>query len=190
MSTGEAKAHCSALPVSYNCGTWIADLLERDVVFPGNLVVIGTSDHPGYMARPGEIRGMPAYRQAYLSLEQRGVKVITKKSLREIGAGGAAAEALAGLSGKAVYVSLDADLGSGEATRAVRFLDTLRLSGSEMLELARELGARLKDIGSELAGLDVMEIDVHIADIPGSHDRTVDVCAGVVGEVLTAAGGL
>ncbi len=168
------------LPESYNCGTWLASLLESRTLLPGNLVVIGPSDHPGYEKEPGEGEKVSAYRESYLSFEERGVKVIPKRAIRESGADDAAKEAFKSVGEKPVYISLDADLGAGREVGAVRFLDTLGLSAEEILELAGALARRLEESGSELAGLDVMEIDVHLADLPGSEDKTVETCAAVV----------
>jgi hypothetical protein len=33
-----------------------------------------------------------------------------------------------------------------------------------------------------------MEIDVHLADIPGSGDRTIEMCAAAAREIMGAAG--
>jgi len=165
------------LPESYNCGTWLVDIVNRGIVEPGNMAVLGVSDHPGTRAQPEERDGVAAYREAYLALQERGVRVVTKKDIRRMGPREAVREALGGLEGKRVYISLDADLGSGEEVRAVRFLDTIGLSVDEVLGLARALREWLDSTGSPVAGLDVVEVDVHLADIPNSIDRTGEMCA-------------
>lgn len=165
------------LPESYNCGTWIADILDRDIVSPGNVAVLGPSDHPGYEPGDDEGEGMSAYREAYLALEEQGVTVIPKRTIRRVGAREAVATALEGMEGKSIYISLDADLGAGEEVKAVRFLDTIGLTVEEVIGVARALRGWLEETGSPIAGMDVMEIDVHLADIPGSGDRTVEMCA-------------
>jgi len=168
-----------SLPESYNCGTWLARALESGVILPGNLVVIGTSDYPGHEPGSGEMAGMAAYREAYVAFEERGVRIIPKRVLRERGIREAVGEALAGMKGR-VYVSLDADLGAGCDVNAVRFLDTVGLSADEMLEVGRSIARVIDDKDARLAGLDVMEIDVHLADLPESEDRTLEVCAEMV----------
>ena len=50
--------------------------------------------------------------------------------------------------------------------------------------IAGEAAAR----GAEIAGFDVMEIDVHLADIPGSDDRTIEMCAAAAREIMGATG--
>jgi len=172
------------LPESYNCGTWIARILDREIVDPGNVAVLGVSDHPCTRARPEEREGVAAYREAYLALLERGVRVVSKRDIRRMGPREAVREALGGLEGKRIYISLDADLGSGEEVRAVRFLDTIGLSVDEVLGLARVLREWLGSTGSPIAGLDVVEVDVHLADIPNSIDRTVEMCAAWLRELL------
>lgn len=161
------------LPDSYTCGNWIADLIERGVLRPENVAVIGPSDHPGYEGDPDEDVGLRVYRRAYLSLEDKGVRVVPKRSMRHRGVAEAIRPALEGLEGRAVYLSIDADVGAGEHVKAVRFLDTIGLSGGELESVFGVLGDWLVGSGSTLAGMDLMEIDVHLADIPGSTDRTV-----------------
>lgn len=171
---GAAAAHVTMgeLPESYTCGNWLADVLERGAVRPQNVVVVGPSDHPGYKGEPGEEVGLKVYRKHYLSFENRGVRVISKRNLRHRGIGEALRSGLEGLECKAVYVSIDADIGAGEDVKAVRFLDTIGLSGVELEEVFHVLGDWLAGSGTPLAGMDLMEIDVHLADIPGSTDRT------------------
>ena len=161
------------LPDSYTCGNWLADLLERGVLRPENVVVIGPSDHPGYEGEPDDEVGLRVYRRAYLSLEDRGVRVASKKSIHHRGVAETLGPALEGLEGKAVYISIDADVGAGEQVKAVRFLDTIGLSGGELESVFGVLVDWLAASGSTLAGMDLMEIDVHLADIPGSSDRTI-----------------
>ncbi len=184
VETGGAEGgELTALPDSYNCGTWLASVIDRALVSAGDVVVLGPSDYPGESAgdEPG---GMSEYRRVYRGLEERGVRVVGKKHLREAGIGPAVAEALRGLEGRPAYVSLDADVGSGEDVKAVRFLDTIGLSFDEVVETARALREWLEATGSQIAGLDIMEIDVHLADIPGSEDRTVEMCASFARELL------
>lgn len=180
-TTGEGEL--SELPDSYNCGTWLAEIIDRGLVSPGSVVVLGPSDDPGER-REGEPEGMAAYRGVYRGLEERGVRIFPKKRLREAGIDGAVEQAMAGLEGRPLYISLDADVASGEEVKAVRFLDTVGLSFDEVVQTARALREWLEATGSKIAGLDIMEIDVHLADIPGSGDRTLEMCEVFVAELL------
>jgi arginase family enzyme len=167
-----------------NCGTWLGAVLDKGLVGPEDIVVIGVSDHPGYEATDGEPEGTALFRDSYLSFEERGVTVLTKRKLRETGVEKALDEALDGLEGRQVYVSVDADIGSGAEVKAVRFLDTLGLSIDEVVRVTRSVRARLAGSGCELTGFDIMEVDVHLADIPHSGDRTVEMCLAVARELV------
>ncbi len=180
---GGAGGTGSSVPDSYTCGTWLAAVIDRGLVAPGDVVVLGPSDDPGEPS-PGEPESLAAYRRVYRACVERGVRVVGKKALREAGIRESIEEALAGLEGRPVYVSLDADVGSGDDVKAVRFLDTIGLTFGEVTQTGRELGAALAARGMDVAGLDIMEVDVHLADIPGSGDRTVEMCAAFTRELL------
>jgi arginase family enzyme len=176
-------------PDSYACGTWLARVLEKGLVEPRNVVVVGPSDHPGSEKAAGEPEAMTRYREAYLELEERGVTVIPKQRVRRIGIERAAREAVEAAGGASVYISIDADIGAGEDVKAVRFLDTIGLEPGEVVELCGSMAREIASRGAVLAGFDIMEIDVHLADIPGSGDTTVEMCASAAREILRASGG-
>jgi len=134
-----AASEAEPEPESYNCGTWVAGVIERELVAPSNIVVLGASDRPPD-AGGAEDEGMAAFRDAYSSFEERGVRVITKQRIREIGPAEAAREALDGLRAKSIYVSLDADTGAGEQVKAVRFLDTIGLEPAAVGRFCRSKG--------------------------------------------------
>jgi arginase family enzyme len=172
---------------AHACGDWLLDTLESGSIKPGNVAVIGPADQPGYRVTEGEGEGMKEYRKAYLALEERGVRIVTKRTLGEKGLERSVREGLGGLAAKRVYVSIDADIGSGPDAKAVRFMDTIGLPIAGLQELARGLARWLGETGSRLDGLDIVEIDTHLADIPGSKDRTLDVCFQMAKTLLAAA---
>ena len=172
---GSAGAAYPAGPETYNCGTWLLHVIDSGVVDPGDVLVLGPSDSPGGPLE-GEPPGIAAYREAYFAVEERGVRVIRKKDLRERGVGEAVAEAMAGFRGRELYISIDADVGAGSELRAVRFLDALGLLPGELEEMATAMASACRENRCRLAGLDIMEIDVHGADVPGSPDRTLEIC--------------
>jgi arginase family enzyme len=179
QATGEAAG-------GMTCGDWVAEVIERGVTDPQDVVVLGVSDHPGPDLTAGEDPAVAEYRRAYLELEERGVRVITKQKIREGGVARAAAEAVDQLRTSRAYVSIDADIAAGEEVKAVRFLDTIGLGPGDVVRLCGELAGRIADSGKDLAGFDVMEIDVHLADMPGSPDRTVEMCASAAHRILAA----
>ena len=174
-------------PDSLTCGSWLASVMDSGLVAPEKIAVIGPSDYPGTQAgdEPDAVRN---FRDAYAAIEERGVTVIPKRRVREIGAEAAAREAVQAIGAGRVYVSIDADVGAGEAVKAVRFLDTIGLDPDEVPRLCGALARELAPAGAELCGFDVMEIDTHLADIPGSGDRTLEMCARAVRALLRLVG--
>lgn len=167
----------------YTCGTWLTSIIDEGVISAPDVLVMGVGDYPSE-PQPGEKEGLAAYREAYRSLEGRGVRVLTRRTMREEGIGTAVTRALSGVEGKPLYVSIDADFAAGERVRAVRFLDMLGLTPQEAVEAARAVGSALTGGSNRLAGVDVMEIDVHGADIPGGSDRTIPVSSEIVHALL------
>ena len=170
---------------SYNCGTWLAGVIERELVAPHRVAVLGVSDHPGYESfGEGESAAFSAYRHAYLAFEESGVTVVSKKRLRLEGIRATVSDILSRIGAGPVYVSLDADVGAGENVGAVRFLDTIGLEPAEVVEVGKALHSALDGAGAELSGMDIMEIDAHLADIPGSGDCTLEMCLAFAREML------
>ena len=75
------------------------------------------------------------------------MRVVPKRSMRHRGVAEAISPALEGLGGRAVYLSIDADVGAGEQVGAVRFLDTIGLSGGELESVFGVLAAWLAGLG-------------------------------------------
>ncbi len=163
-----------------NCGSFLAGLLDERVILPENLFVAGVSDYP--------IPGVAdVYRKAYNSFINRGVTVIPK-----IEADGSALiekleYALQRSDCSRLYVSLDADAGACMCMNAVRFMDTEGLDEETIIGLARMMRELLNSDRFEIAGLDVVEVDVHLldlADIDGAPDRTRRICADFITTLL------
>lgn len=174
-------------PDVYSCGSWILGVLERGDVAPENVVVLGPSELPDDAGGGEEAPAMEAFRREYQGLLERGVKIISRRRVRSVGPEAAAAEAAAGLECSSFYLSIDADIGAGEAVGAVRFLDTIGLEADEVVALSAAVAREGLSRGMRLAGLDMMEMDVHLADVPGSGDRTLEMCAAAVRAVLSEA---
>lgn len=186
---GEQGDDKDRVPDSFSCGSWLAQVLSEGLVLPQNVAVIGPSDYPGTEAMEGELEAMGEYRRAYLGFEEQGVTVIPKHRVREIGVEKAASVAIRATGSDSYYVSIDADIGAGDSVKAVRFFDTIGLDPDDVVTLCGSIAEEIRSSGSRLAGLDVMEIDVHLADIPGSGDRTVEMCAAAAREIIRRAGG-
>lgn len=163
-----------ALPDSglANCGSFLAALMEKNVMFPENLFIVGAADYP----RKGVTA---AYTKAYNAWLDRGVTVIPNDGHAET-IGDRLAAALKNHPARYLYVSLDADVGSLNGLNAVRFQDHLGLDEQTVLGLAKTLNRLLAAGHFELAGLDIAEVDVHLLGLTGPDgevDRTDWICA-------------
>jgi len=151
-------------------------MMDDGVVLPENLFVVGVADGPGSATTE-------AYRNAYHSFLERGVTVVSRDEAaketfpRELSA------MLHESRGRRLYVSLDADVGACSCMNAVRFLDRVGLHEGAVLGIARGLKRLIDTERFELAGLDVAEVDIHLAGIEddqGMPDRTCRICADFI----------
>jgi arginase family enzyme len=160
------------VPETYNCGTFLRYLIEKKVVMPENLTVIGTSDYPGERLMDAGDKRAKEYVDEYLSYEKKGVFFIPRAKIDE-NFSNVLSKHLEKIETPLVYVSLDADVGAFSALYAVRFLDAIGIDESAIYELAKSINKKLRS-GKKLAGFDVMEMDVHLmgAKLSCKEDRT------------------
>lgn len=175
----ERKNLHSALPRdTFNCGNFIAWLIDEFETPPANIIVVGPSDYPP-APMSEEREDVHNYREAYLSFLERGVRVFPKSEVKETAFWEEFDGTLDGIKTPYLYVSLDADAGCANCTNAVRFMDTVGLDEMSLMKIAWAVSKRVGDGRFELAGFDVSEIDVHLLGLEGPEgekDRTEDVC--------------
>lgn len=143
-------------PDSYNASSFLGCLLDEGAVLPRNLYLLGVADWPPKKALRIKDPRMKAYTGAYARLPRMGVGVATRSDLAT---GGAKPTALLKrIQTPYVYVSLDLDVGAGEAVEAVRFNDRRGLNRAGLIRLARSLRGLIEH-GPALAGLDLSELN-------------------------------
>ncbi len=143
-------------PESYNASSFLHHLLAEGAVLPKNLYLLGVADWPPKKALRLKDPRMRAYVGAYTGLPRQGVGVATRDDLA--GGGGKLKTLLRRIKTPYVYISLDLDVGAGEATNAVRFNDRRGLGRPAMLRLAHALRGVIEG-GAALAGLDLCELN-------------------------------
>jgi arginase family enzyme len=164
----------SERPDSYNASSFLQHLLDSKAIDPKNLFVVGMSDYPPKHAFRNKDPRIQAYTGVYSGLKKKGAHLITKNDLST---GIAKAKALfKRIKTPWLYVSMDMDVGSKNASHAVRFDDWTGLSEVQLYRLALELREVTKR-GVRLAGLDVCEFNPRRA---GMGDRTYRVAANLV----------
>jgi arginase family enzyme len=158
-------------------GDFLAVMIEEGAVRPDRLFVIGVGDYPP------EGEADSDFGRSYRSWIGQGVKVYPREESRDANFPERLIGDLLDTGARALYVSLDADVGACSCMSAVRFLDGVGLAEEEVLAVGRALGAVAGSGRMELAGADVCEVDVHLMglnDEQGRTDRTGEICADFV----------
>ncbi len=189
LRRGEPPPPGGGVEEPLTCGNFLLKLFEEGTVDPRRTLLIGVADYPGRSFRKRGDRTARAYTEAYLDFERRGVGFLPATRLAGAGAGRLVERAVGALRAPYFYLSIDADVGAGRACRAVRFQDLAGLPEEKLLTVAEALGKSLSRPGAPLlAGLDVMEIDVHLVGRPlpegGGGDRTAEVLLGMLERIL------
>jgi len=165
-------------PNSLNADSFVDYLVKNRNVYPENLFVIGVSDHPPRVAQGIKDERVQRFVDSYLDFQKKGSSIVTKESINSKGVNSSIAPALIRIKTPYVYVSLDIDVGAVSAHNGSRYLDVKGLNEEQILLLARLLKQNLNQRGKKLAGLDIMETDVHGAgrvSIDGKKDRTYEI---------------
>ncbi len=168
----QANATRSA-PDSYNCGSFLHFLVKEGVVEPAGLLLAGVADQPASQAGThGDGAGDFA---PFAELREAGATFLCKREMGSPGGPALLRKALERLAGRVVYVSLDIDVGSLRAAQACRFMDLFGMEERDLLSVCGAIGEWLREEKGRLAGLDVMEMDIHLAGLrhrDGTRDQT------------------
>jgi len=188
-STGPDAGATEVLEVreTYNCGNFLAQLLDEGVILPERLFVVGAADLPTPEIERSAGPGTRQYVSAYHSHLVQGVHVIGRDEVTAHGGPERVVALLEESRAGWVYISIDADAGARRAVLASRFLDLPGLEEGTLLDLATALGRAAAAGRVRLAGLDVMEVNVHAAGVrlrSGREDRTVPLLAEMVRAIM------
>ncbi|MBI2992952.1 MAG: arginase family protein [Gammaproteobacteria bacterium] len=170
------------------CGNFWSHLLDAGLLLPRNLIVIAVADYPGPDCA---VDRQSRFREAYMALEKRGCRFFT---LRQFA--GPYRHRLAqfiddAVAAPHVYVSLDVDVGSWNCVHAARYMDGPGISREQLLEIASLLAAKIRHGNASLAGLDVMEFNMHFLGMQtgdGTRDETLEAVHAFLDTLLPDAG--
>ncbi len=173
------------IPAGFNdqfcCGNFWGYLMDEGKVIPGNLLFIGVSDYPDHEdGAAGEI-----FQRRYLDFEKRGCSFFPRLQFD-----GQYIDALAWflrekITTPYVYISLDLDVGAYNSTFAARYMDRQGISKQNLLDVAGIIGGECRRGRFKLAGLDIMEFNMHFLGLEtpgGIKDETL----ALVGDYLKA----
>ena len=170
-------------PESYNASSFLYHLLAEGVVSPRNLYIIGIGDYPPKHSFRIKDPRLKRYCGHYSGLKKRGVTLITKKEL--MSSPSKVRNILKRIGTSHMYVSVDMDVGAGNALRGVRFTNRRGLNEKQIYRISELLHERLS-AGVNLIGLDFAEFNPRSADPSSdpSGDRTYRIAANLIRETL------
>jgi arginase family enzyme len=169
-----------SLPENYQdqlcCGNFWPRLMDEGHIRPQNLAFIGVADYPSSSA-PAE------FRKAYLDFEKRGCRFFPLESF-----GGDYRVSLAefiqsSIQTSELYVSCDLDVGAYNFSWAARYMDVPGISAQNLLFAAETINQTIQNRGANLAGLDIMELNIHFLGLPAGEGQP-DSTLKTVGEFL------
>jgi arginase family enzyme len=157
----------------YECGSFLCNVLNKKIVKPENLWVVGTQDLDQFKQNAESL-----YLRKILPWIKQGVHIISKEDLILHGIPSQ-------IEGK-TYISFDMDLGSLSSVFATRFLNYVGLDVGQFLSLVYELSEKIRTRKIELIGLDIMEIDIHFLglNIDGNKDHTAQIADEIISSII------
>lgn len=166
-------------PDSYNASSFLHHLLAEGVVLPKNLYIIGIGDYPpkhSFRIKDPRIKRYCGY---YSGLRKKGVTLITKKEL--MSSPKKVRNILNRIDTPHMYVSVDMDVGSGNALGAVRFTNRRGLNEKQINRISGLLYKRISG-GVNLIGMDLTEFNPRAVDSSTglSGDRTYRIAANLI----------
>jgi arginase family enzyme len=161
-------------PDSFNASSFIHYLLEEETLRHRNLTIIGPGDLPSKRSIRVKDERIRRYVSIFSDLRKKGVSILTKKDL--ISSPSKLKSVLNGIHTPYVYISIDMDVGAGNALDGVRFKNRQGLNEKQINNIASRLRALLSS-GCELAGMDITEINTRNAR---KGDRTCRIAANLI----------
>jgi arginase family enzyme len=156
----------------YCCGNFWAHLIDDGVVLPQNLLFIGVADHPADQTAPHSRR----FDSVYGEFIARGCSFFPNSRFVGNYAERLKSFLLERIDTRYLYVSVDVDVGTDRCVHAARYMDGPGLDREAVLAVARILADARRCGRFEIAGVDLMEFNMHLLGIeiePGLIDQTM-----------------
>ena len=168
----------------YCCGNFWKHLIDSGIILPGNLLFVGVADYPGEQVIPGWER----FRKNYLDLEAWGCNFFPLKEFKGHYVNRLKRFIEDKIAAPNVYVSLDLDVGAYRCIHAARYMDSVGIERKALMDVARIIADRCRSGKFRLAGMDVMEFNIHFLGLeigPGTKDDTISVALDFINEMLS-----
>ncbi|MCG6880139.1 MAG: arginase family protein [Deltaproteobacteria bacterium] len=166
-------------PASYNASSFLHHLMTEGAVLPKNLYIIGIGDYPPKHAFRIKDNRIKRYTGYFRGLKKKGVTLITKKEL--MSSPSKVRNILKHMETTHMYVSVDMDVGAGNALNGVRFKNRQGLNEKQIYRICEMLRERICG-GVNLIGMDLTEFNARAADpsFGFSGDRTYRIAANLI----------
>jgi arginase family enzyme len=159
---------------SFNASSFIRYLLEQKTVSHNNLYIIGPGDFPSKRSFRVKDERIRKYVSIFSDLKRKGAKILTKKDL--ISNPSRLKNTLKNINTPYVYISIDMDIGAGNALEGVRFRNRHGLNEKQINNIGLHLQSLLSN-GCELVGMDINEINARNVKM---GDRTCRIAANLI----------
>lgn len=176
QASPEIKSIFPATPTGFSdsfcCGNFWAYLIDAGVILPENLMFIGVADYPTQRDPQKD-----SYRETYLGYEKRGCGFFRREQFEGEYRNALTRFLQEKIKTPYIYVSLDLDAGSYASTYAARYMDRPGLSERNIQDVASIIVEECRRGNSRIAGLDIMEFNMHFLGIEtpdGIKDRTLE----------------
>lgn len=152
------KSHSSGRePPFYHCGNFLCWVLEKEIIRPENLWVVGVAQ--GMV--PEENRSSAV---SPLGNNEREVKRWVNEGVHLVSKQLVSSDSMCLELTGPTYVSIDMDVGSLSSVFSARFMNCYGLTMEEFVGLLSVVRRSLEDAEVPLVGLDVMEVDIHFLE--------------------------
>ncbi len=166
-------------PESYNASSFLWHLLREGLIVPSHLYIVGIGDYPPKRSFRIRDERIQRYVGLYSGLKKRGATLISKEDLAS--SPSKMRSILSRINTPHLYVSIDMDVGAGNALDGVRFRNRQGLNERQIYGIAgiiRDILSR----GTGLIGMDLTEFNPRRAG-PGPfsrQDRTYRIAANLI----------
>jgi arginase family enzyme len=163
------------------CGNFWPYLIDEGTILPENLLFLGVADYPDYESGfENDI-----FKKYYLGFEERGVGFFPQKKFSGQYLNSLRRFLREKITTPYVYISLDLDVGSYNSVYAARYMDKPGISQQNILDIANIIAGSCRRGKYEIAGLDIMEFNMHFLGIE-APSNIQDSTLSLVGEFIKA----
>lgn len=167
---------------SYNASSFIYHLIREQLIDPNNVYILGVSDFPSQNAFKIKDTRIKNYVNSFVDLKRKGVKLITKEKCIKYPS--RIKQLFKEIKTPYIYLSVDMDIGVGNALEGVRFRNWVGLNEKQINKVLMTLLESIR--GDQLLGMDFTEFNPRRAGqiFNGTRDATYTIAARLITEIF------